>query len=76
MPVIESLLKIPEVAKLAGISPRMVWKLIAMGRTPEMVSIGRARRMRASDVDLWIKLGCPSREDVEAARRETEGAVR
>jgi len=75
MPVIESLLKIPEVAKLAGVSPRTVWKLISSGRAPELVCIGRARRMRASDVDLWIRLGCPSRECLEAekiARQEVQ----
>lgn len=72
MPVIESLLRVPEVAKLAGIAPRTMWKLIATGRSPEVVRIGRAVRMRASDVDLWIKLGCPNREQVEAAKAATK----
>lgn len=75
MPVIESLLRIPEAAKLAGVSPRTFWKLIAVGGAPETVRIGRAVRLRASDIDLWIRLGCPSRERLEQekeARRAGE----
>ena len=72
MPVIESLLRVPDVAKLAGIAPRTMWKLIATARAPEVIRIGRAVRMRASDVDLWIKLGCPSRDRLEAEKAENE----
>ena len=65
MPVIESLLSIPETAKLARISPRTLQNLIAANRAPEVVRIGRAVRLRASDVSLWIKLGCPDRQRLE-----------
>ena len=68
MPVIESLLPIPAAAKLAGISARTFWKMIAENRTPEVVRIGRSVRLRASDIDLWIKLGCPDRRDFESHR--------
>lgn len=74
MPVIESLLRVPDVAKLVGIAPRTMWKLIETGHAPEVVRIGRAVRMRASDVDLWIKLGCPNREQVEAAKARNDDA--
>jgi len=69
MPVIESLLRVPEAAQLAGVSQRTFWKLISTGRTPETVRIGRSVRLRASDIDAWIRLGCPSREQFEELRR-------
>ncbi len=68
MPVIESLLRIPEASKISGISVRKYYQLLASGRAPEVVRIGRAVRVRASDLDLWIKLGCPNREAFEAAK--------
>ena len=76
MAVIESLLKVPEAAKLTGVSARTFWKLIASGRTPEIVRINRSVRLRASDLDLWIRLGCPSREQLEAVKgKQREGTV-
>ena len=68
MPVIESLLRVPDAANLAGVSTRTFWKLIAEGRTPEPVRIGRSVRLRASDVDLWLRLGCPNRARFESER--------
>lgn len=75
MPVIESLLRIPDAAKLTGISPRKFWQLLATGHAPPLVRIGRAARVRASDLDLWLRLGCPNRETLEAekARRAEVG---
>ena len=75
MPVIESLLRIPEASKLTGVSSRTFWKLISSGRAPEVVRIGRAVRIRTSDLNRWIKLGCPSRKDFEAAT-QSDGAER
>ena len=68
MPTIESLLTIPQAAKLTGISPRTFWKLISEKRAPAVVRIGRAVRVRASDIDLWLKLGCPEQEKFERAK--------
>ncbi len=73
MPVVESLFTIPESAKLARISPRMFWKLISSHRAPEVIRIGRAVRVRASDMNLWLRLGCPSREALESAKQAAEG---
>jgi excisionase family DNA binding protein len=68
MAILESLLTVPEAARLARVSARMFWKLIASERAPEAVRIGRAVRLRASDIDLWIKLGCPTRAGFEGAK--------
>ena len=73
MPTLESLLSIAQVARLVGVSQRTLRRMIAEDRTPQPVRIGRAIRMRASEVDLWIKLGCPDRRTLEATHTETEG---
>ena len=68
MPPLETLLTIRQVAKLAGLSTRSVWRLVAEARTPEVVRIGRLVRLRASDVDLWLRMGCPDRGSFNAAK--------
>ncbi len=73
MHVLDRLLTVPESAKLAGVSARTFWALISSGRTPAVVRIGRSVRLRASDMDLWIRLGCPSREVVDAEKASREG---
>lgn len=62
MPTLESLLTIPQASKLTGVSTRTFQRLIDEARAPDVVRIGRAVRIRASDMDLWLKLGCPDRE--------------
>lgn len=75
MPVIESLLTISDAAKLSKVSLRTLQKLIATGRAPEVIRIGRVVRLRASDVDLWLKLGCPDRRRLMAEKgRRDSGA--
>jgi predicted DNA-binding transcriptional regulator AlpA len=66
--LVDSLLRIKDVAALAAICEREVYKLIAAGKAPEVIHLGRAARMRRSDVSLWLRLGCPSRDALEAAK--------
>lgn len=68
MPTIESLLTVPQAAKLAAVSSRTFWTLLASERAPAPVRIGRSVRLRASDMDLWLKLGCPTRAAFENHR--------
>jgi excisionase family DNA binding protein len=49
-----------ELAKTLCISLRQVWRLKAKGDLPKPVSIGRNVRWRRSDIEEWIKAGCPS----------------
>ncbi len=74
MPVVESLLTIPDVAKLAKLSRKTIERMMKRASTPEPVRIGTGRRrqvrMRASDVHLWLSLGAPDRTTFEAAKRE------
>lgn len=62
------LLTVREVASQLKVSPRQVWKLRASGRLPDSLNISRSVRWRASDIDEWVRLGCPTREQFEQAR--------
>ncbi len=58
----EQLLDVREVAGRLGVSPRMVWKLLAAGRLPAPVKLGCLSRWPASEIDRWIRAGCPAAE--------------
>jgi len=61
------LLDVRSVAERLSVSPRAVWKWCSAGRLPAPVRIGRSVRWRATDLDRFIELGCPSRDEFEAA---------
>ena len=61
------MLTVRDVAARLRISTRQVRKLLASGRIVAPERISRSVRWRADLVDLWIVLGCPSRERFEAA---------
>jgi excisionase family DNA binding protein len=65
----ERLLTIRETAARLDVSGRQIYKLCASGRFgPALVRIGRSVRIRESDLENWIALGCPSREQFQAAQ--------
>jgi predicted DNA-binding transcriptional regulator AlpA len=68
MPTVESLLNVPDVSRLGRWSIRQTWKLIAAQQICTPIRVGRAVRFRASDVDLWFRLGCPDRATFDAAK--------
>lgn len=47
-----------EISNLIKVSRRQIWKLLAMGRLPEPIRIGRSVRWRRADIDSWIANGC------------------
>ena len=71
MPTIESLLSVSQVSKLTKLSERTIWRMISENRTPAIVRVGRSVRFMASDVDAWIKAGCPNRETFEIQQAAT-----
>jgi excisionase family DNA binding protein len=71
--VAERLLNVREVAARFGVSGRQVWKLVASGRLCAPVRLGRSVRWRESDIDEFIRLGCPSVETFEAAKARQGG---
>ena len=64
----DTLLTVREVADPLRVSSRQVWKLTSSGRIPAPVRLSRSVRWRASDIDRFIELGCPSREAFDADR--------
>ncbi len=70
MPVVDSLLSVRQLSRVTGLSARTIRRMIVEQRTPEPVRIGRSVRFRASEVDLWLKLGCPDQSTFKAANAE------
>jgi prophage regulatory protein len=56
----EKLLKVGDVATLAQISTRSVWRLRDAGKIPMPVRVGGQVRWRFSDITQWIAEGCPA----------------
>jgi prophage regulatory protein len=60
------LLRDAQVAKLLGVSRRQVWKLLSAGLMPEPVRVGGSVRWRETDIQEWIRQGCPAPKAVLA----------
>jgi predicted DNA-binding transcriptional regulator AlpA len=55
-----------EAARLCGIS-RATWhRLKARKKVPAPVKLGGRTLYRRADVELWVRLGCPDRRELEA----------
>lgn len=50
---------VTEVAKLLGVSVRHVWALLADGRLPRPVRLGRAVRWNVDELRDWLAAGAP-----------------
>lgn len=57
-----------EIATLIKVSRRQVWKLLAMGRLPEPIRIGRSVRWKKTDIEAWIANGCRVESQGKAVR--------
>lgn len=67
----DRLLDAKAVAELLGCSARQVWKLLASGRLPQSVRLGRSVKWRESDVQRFIGVGC----DMNRFDRQSVGAA-
>ena len=56
------LISVRTVAGMLGVSQRQVWKLVASGRLPAPLRLGRSVRWRADEIRSWIDAGCPSQD--------------
>lgn len=65
---IETAITIANVAKLLGVSQRLVHRMIKEGNIPPPFRLGHGIRFRASQIDGWIRLGCPT--DGSSKRRK------
>ena len=52
------LLTVKEVAGCLKVSSRQVWKLIASGRLPQPMRLGRSVRWRGDDLSMFVENGC------------------
>lgn len=65
----EQLLSLRQVGARCGVSVRCIYKLLSTDRFgPRVTRLGRAVRVLAADLDLWLRLGCPRRDEFEAQR--------
>lgn len=76
LPFTPALLKAKDAALYCGCSLRH-WQLKDDARqVPAAIEAMGMKRWRRSDLDLWIEIGCPAREDFEAqARLRRRGAA-
>ena len=56
----ERLLTVADVAELAQVSTRQVWRLRDAGKLPTPIRVGSQIRWRRSDILEWIADGCPA----------------
>ncbi len=52
----QSLLRVGEVARRVGMSPRHIWRLVKMNRFPQPIQFGRrCKRWSTDDIDAYIR---------------------
>ncbi len=68
------LVDVRAVGRLLKCSTRHVWGLVATGRMPEPIRLGRCVRWRSADLGLWVRRGCPNQEAFEVERAAAEVA--
>jgi prophage regulatory protein len=72
----ERLLCIGTVADRLAVSKRTLHRLNSAGRMPRPVRVGGCLRWKASEINVWIALGCPARAAFEARREmATDGRI-
>ena len=67
----EELLDIKELARLLHVSTRLIWGMRDAGKLPQPVKLNRLCRWRASQIQEWIRQGCPSCRPSPAGPRST-----
>ncbi len=57
--IIPAFFTVTEVAALASVSTRVIYRLHDGGHMPAMVKVGGSTRFRRSEIEKWISDGCP-----------------
>jgi len=47
-------------ARQLGVARATVYRLVAEGRIPPPVHVGRSSRWRRREIEAWVNAGCPS----------------
>lgn len=65
----EKLLTVEAVAEMLSLSKRAVFRMKSAGLICPSIKVGQgAVRFRQSDIELWIKLGCPNQLEFKARK--------
>jgi excisionase family DNA binding protein len=65
----EKLLTAQTVGEMLSLSKRQIFRMKSAGLICPSVRVGRgAIRFRRSDIEKWIAMGCPDRNEFEARR--------
>lgn len=59
------LIDINEVARLTGFSRGKLYSMQSTGAMPAPLKVGRSTRWRRADIEAWVDLGCPKRDEFE-----------
>ena len=68
------LLSVKQASEKLAVSVRKVWAMYSTGQMPAPVRMGRSVRWRESDLNEWVRLGCPAREEFETRRKGPDDA--
>jgi excisionase family DNA binding protein len=66
---VPELLDVNAVATQLGASSRTVRRLVDCGKMPRPISLGRSVRWRRTEIEEWIRQGCPKVEQRGGGRR-------
>ncbi len=61
----EQFLTVKHLASKLSMSIRTVWRLDASGKLPKSIRIGNSVRWRRSEIEVWMRAGCPDRDTWE-----------
>ena len=62
-----TLVDVKELSRTLAVSPRHVWRLDVAEKLPRPVRIGNSVRWNLEDIQKWVSLGCPSRDEFDAS---------
>ena len=62
-----------QAAELVGVSPATWQRMVAAGKTPPPIKLSRGLvRFRVADLQSWIELGCPERNQWLSSRESQQ----
>lgn len=67
-PQMLQMLRVRELAAVLNVSQRHIWRMESSGKLPKSVRIGECRRWLSSDIETWLKMGCPSQKQFEVSK--------